>query len=55
MEVAASLVGRDREIILAEKADQLMPGVFDPEIAALIKQELEDNGVTVLTGEVSRL
>lgn len=51
VEVAASLVGRDREIILVEKADQLMPGVFDPEIAALIKQELEDNGVTVLTGE----
>lgn len=51
LEIAISLAGKGREVTLVEKADQLMPGVFDPEIAALIKQELEDNGVTVLTGE----
>lgn len=51
LEIAVSLTGRGREITLVERADQLMPGVFDPEIAALLKLELEDNGVTVLTGE----
>ncbi|MEL7565425.1 MAG: FAD-dependent oxidoreductase [Dehalobacterium sp.] len=51
LEIAISLSGRGREITLVERADQLMPGVFDPEIAALIRQELEDNGVTVLIGE----
>lgn len=51
LEIAVSLSGGDREVTLVERAEQLMPGIFDPEIADLIKRELEDNGVTVLTGE----
>lgn len=51
LEIAESLSGRGREVTLVERADQLMPGVYDPEIADLIKQELEDNEVTVITGE----
>lgn len=51
LEIAISLIGKGREVVLVERSDQLMPGIFDPEMADLIKRELEDNGVNVLLGE----
>lgn len=51
IEVASALASAKRRVVLVEKENQLLPGLLDPEMAVLVKQEMETNRVEVRTGE----
>lgn len=51
IEVASALAGVKRRVVLIEKEDQLLPGLLDPEMAVLVKHEMELNRVEVRIGE----
>ncbi|MGT2896077.1 FAD-dependent oxidoreductase [Streptococcus entericus] len=52
LEMAESLTNRGLEVTLIEKAPHVLPP-FDEEMAAFIKDELENKGVTVITGQTA--
>lgn len=52
LEMAESLTNRGLEVTLIEKAPHVLPP-FDEEMAAFIKEELENKGVTVITGQTA--
>lgn len=51
LEVAAALATPKRQVTVVEREPQLLPGLLDPELALLIREEMETNYVTVRTGE----
>lgn len=51
IEVASALAHPKRKVVLIERENQLLPGLLDPEMAVLVKQEMELNRVEVRTGE----
>ncbi len=50
IEMAENLLRRGLEVTLFEMADHLLPGLYDPDVSALIRAEVEAKGVRVLTG-----
>lgn len=51
MEVADALVRRKFFVSLVELKDQVLPGMLDPDLAALLKARLEEAGVEFYLGE----
>ncbi len=50
LEMAENLLQKGIAPTIVEAAEQLMPGVLDPEIAGYVKKHLQSKGVRVLTG-----
>ena len=50
LEVAENLAAKGLSVTVADMADQLMPNIFDPEMAGYVKRQLQQNGVRVMTG-----
>jgi NADPH-dependent 2,4-dienoyl-CoA reductase/sulfur reductase-like enzyme/rhodanese-related sulfurtransferase len=51
MELVEALVQRGLEVTLVEALEQVMPGVLDVEMAAILQRYVESQGVKVRTGE----
>lgn len=49
LEAADALVNRDKEVAIVEMADQVLPGLLDWEMAALVARHLTRQGVEVRT------
>jgi NADPH-dependent 2,4-dienoyl-CoA reductase/sulfur reductase-like enzyme/rhodanese-related sulfurtransferase len=50
MEIAEALRLKGLNVTVLEMRDQLLPGIFDPEMAMLLETHLRDKGVDVATG-----
>ena len=50
LEAAENLVAKGLNVTVADMASQLMPNIFDPEMAGYVKTKLQQAGVRVLTG-----
>ena len=50
LEVAENLMARGLSVTVVDMAAQLMPNIFDPEIAAYVKRRLQSKGLQVRTG-----
>lgn len=50
LEVAENLLAKGLSVTVVDMASQLMPNIFDPEMAAYVKRQLQAKGVRVLTG-----
>lgn len=51
LETAEALLRRGLEVTLIEALDQILPGLLDVEMAAILERYLESNGVRCRTGE----
>lgn len=51
IEMAEALIRRGLKVSMVEMTDQIMPGVLDPDIAALAAKVLRQNGVNLILGE----
>lgn len=51
VEVAIAFSKQGCQVTLIELMDDVLPRVFDPHPARLVREQLEDNGIAVLTGE----
>ncbi len=51
LELVDALHGRKRNITVVEKEKQLLSGLFDPEMASLVKRHLERHKVKVICGQ----
>ena len=58
--VGAGLIGiemvqafrrRGMDVTIIEMADHILPSLLDKEMAEMVKQELEKNGINVILGE----
>ena len=54
LEVAENLLARGLEVTVVDMAPQLMPNIFDPEMAGYVKRRLQARGMRVLTGTAFR-
>lgn len=50
LEVAENLKARGISVTVIDFADQILPGVLDPEMAGYVKRHLQKNGIRVITG-----
>lgn len=50
LEVAENLMAKGLSVTVVDMASQLMPNIFDPEIADYCKRQLQSKGMRVLTG-----
>lgn len=50
LEVAENLVSRGMSVTVVDMADQLMPNIFDPDMADYLKRRLVEDGTRILTG-----
>lgn len=50
LEMAEALVARGLEVTLVEMADQILPGILDPDMARFAQIHLEDNDVELAIG-----
>lgn len=50
LEVAESLMAKGLSVTVVDMASQLMPNIFDPEIADYCKRQLQAKGMRVMTG-----
>ena len=50
LEVAENLMAKGLSVTVVDMATQLMPNIFDPEIAAYVKRRLQAKGLQVRTG-----
>lgn len=50
LELAENLLEKGVSVTVVDAAPQLLPGVFDPEMAGYIRRHLESKGIRVLTG-----
>ena len=50
LEVAENLLAKGLSVTVVDMASQLMPNIFDPEMAGYVKRQLQAKGVRVLTG-----
>ena len=51
MEVTEALINKGLDVTLVEMADQVMPGVLDPDMAAYVQLHMTDNDVELALGE----
>ncbi len=51
IEMAEALKRRGLDVTMVEMADQIMPGILDPDIAALGANHIRENGVELIFGE----
>lgn len=54
LETAENLQARGLDVTVMDMADQLMPNIFDPEMADYIRRQLIQKGMRVLTGTALR-
>lgn len=54
LEAAENLLARGLDVTVLDMADQLMPNIFDPEMADYIRRQLIAKGMRVLTGTALR-
>ena len=50
LEVAENLMARGLEVTVIDMASQLMPNIFDPEMADYVRRQLVSKGMRVMTG-----
>ena len=50
LETAEALCHKGLQVTVVEMRDQVLPGVLDREMAALVEKQLKQQGVTVMTG-----
>ena len=50
LEIAENLMAQGLKVTVADLADQLMPNLFDPEMADYIRRKLQAKGLRVMTG-----
>lgn len=50
LEIAENLLSRGLSVTVVDIASQVMPNVFDPEMASFAKKQLQKSGIRVLTG-----
>ncbi len=50
LEVAENLMARGLSVTVVDMAPQLMPNIFDPEMADYVRRQLQAKGMRVLTG-----
>ncbi|MGN0434611.1 MAG: FAD-dependent oxidoreductase [Bilifractor sp.] len=50
LEVAENLMAQGLRVTVVDLAGQILPGVFDPEMADFLKRKLQDRGLRILTG-----
>lgn len=50
LEVAENLMAQGLRVTVVDMAGQILPGVFDPEMADYLKRKLQDRGLRILTG-----
>lgn len=50
LEVAENLISRGISVTVVDMANQLMPNIFDPEMADYLKRKLAEGGMQILTG-----
>ncbi|MFZ7127570.1 MAG: FAD-dependent oxidoreductase [Desulfobacterales bacterium] len=51
IEMAEALISRGLDVTVVEMADQILPGILDPDIARFAQIHLEDNDVVLALGE----
>ncbi len=54
LEMAENLMHQGLDVVLLDMAPQLMPGIFDPEMADYARRQLTKRGLRVLTGTALR-
>lgn len=50
LEVAENLMSKGLSVTVVDMASQLMPNIFDPEMANYVKRQLQAKGMRILTG-----
>ncbi len=50
LEMAENLMQKGLSVTLIDMADQLMPNIFDPEMADFIRRKLQEKGLRILVG-----
>ena len=50
LEVAENLMAKGLSVTVVDMASQLMPNIFDPEMANYVKRQLQAKGMRILTG-----
>ncbi|MDD6033655.1 MAG: FAD-dependent oxidoreductase, partial [Oscillospiraceae bacterium] len=50
LEMAENLAARGLRVTVADMASQVMPGLFDPDMASYIRRRLQEKGIRVVTG-----
>lgn len=50
LEIAENLLARGLKVTVVDMASQVMPNLFDPEMAAYIRRHLQAKGIRVITG-----
>lgn len=50
LEMAENLMAKGLSVTLIDMADQLMPNVFDPEMADYLRRKLQEKGLRILVG-----
>ena len=50
LEVAENLMAKGVSVTVVDMASQLMPNIFDPEMAGYVKRKLQEAGMRVMTG-----
>ncbi len=50
LEMAENLRAQGLTVTVVDLADQILPNVFDPEMAEYVRRHLEKNGIRILTG-----
>ena len=54
LEVAENLMAKGLSVTVVDMAPQLMPNIFDPEMAGYVKRRLQSKGMRVMTGTALR-
>lgn len=50
LEIAENLLAKGLKVTVVDMADQVMPGLFDTEVADYIRRHLQAKGIRVITG-----
>src|SRR5699024_5466288 len=50
LEVAENLMAKGVSVTVVDMANQLMPNIFDPEMAGYVKRKLQEAGMRIMTG-----
>ena len=50
LEMAENLAAKGLRVTVADMASQVMPGLFDPDMASYIRRRLQEKGIRVVTG-----
>lgn len=50
LEIAENLLAKGLKVTVVDMASQVMPNLFDPEVASLIRRKLQEKGMRIVTG-----